>query len=774
MPTPEYRLPTPCAPRYKIVSDAQPQSMTLETSKFPGLRQAIAAELSPDGLFSSLVAGVVVGAIGVTMCISYAALIFSEHLAEFLTAGIGIAFFSAGIICAIVAVLSSSPAGMIAIPLPAAVPILALMVAEIGDRLPEDAPPDALFSSAIVAIGLTALITGVFLLILGLLKAGQLIRFIPYPVVGGFLAGVGWLLFEGGFAVTTGEELNWAQLPVLFAPDLLLRWLPALAFAIALLLLSRRYPKFPVLPVGFVVALASFYLILAFTDTSLATAMDGGWLLGPFPEGGGSWRPVGLETLKRANWSEIGDRLGDMGAITIITTLELLLTASSMELITNRDIDLNRELRAAGVANLLSGLGGGLVGSHVTSLSVLATKMGASRRLVALSAAAVFAVMLAVGISVLSLFPRVVLGGFLLLLGLSFLVEWLYDAWFELPKSDYFLVIVILLAIATFELLEGVAVGLVVAIVLFVINYSRIDVTKHTFSGTNRKSYVQRSRDQELLLQERGEQIFILELQGFIFFGTANKLLNQVRERLGAEDKPPLRLLVLDFRLVNGLDSSVVVSFAKLRQIAEKENLAIALTNLKPAVESQLKQGELLESEDSIFRVFADLDRGLEWCEDRLLEESELYSPRVSTLAEKLQQFIFDSQEFETFMGYLEQLKIETGDTLFQQGDPSDGLYFLESGRVSVVFELENGIKKRVQTYTSGTILGEMGLYQNAPRSASIIAEKNSYLYHLSTVAFEKIEAEQPQLARKFHKAIVRLLSERLKQRSAELQHLLQ
>lgn len=141
MPTPEYRLPTPCAPRYKIVSDAQPQSMTLETSKFPGLRQAIAAELSPDGLFSSLVAGVVVGAIGVTMCISYAALIFSEHLAEFLTAGIGIAFFSAGIICAIVAVLSSSPAGMIAIPLPAAVPILALMVAEIGDRLPEDAPP---------------------------------------------------------------------------------------------------------------------------------------------------------------------------------------------------------------------------------------------------------------------------------------------------------------------------------------------------------------------------------------------------------------------------------------------------------------------------------------------------------------------------------------------------------------------------------------------------------------------------------------------------------
>jgi SulP family sulfate permease len=400
--------------------------------------------------------------------------------------------------------------------------------------------------------------------------------------------------------------------------------------------------------------------------------------------------------------------------------------------------------------------------------------MGASRRLVALSAAAVFAVMLAVGISVLSLFPRVVLGGFLLLLGLSFLVEWLYDAWFELPKSDYFLVIVILLAIATFELLEGVAVGLVVAIVLFVINYSRIDVTKHTFSGANRKSYVQRSRDQELLLQERGEKIYILELQGFIFFGTANKLLKQVRERLGAEDQPPLRFLVLDFRLVNGLDSSVVVSFAKLRQIAQKENLAIALTNLQPAVESQLKQGEILESEDSTFRVFADLDRGLEWCEDRLLEESKLDDSGVSPLPEQLRRFIAEPRDVETLMGYFQYLEIAAGETLFHQGDPSDGLYFLESGRVSVVFELEDGSEKRVQTYTGGTILGEMGLYQNAPRSASVIAEENSDLYHLSTVAFEKIETEQPQLAQEFHKAIVRLLSARLKQRSAELQHLLQ
>ncbi|MEB3283585.1 MAG: SulP family inorganic anion transporter [Lyngbya sp.] len=751
----------------------QTKNQVSNTKVEASFRSQLQEEFSPQQLLSNLIAGLVVGIIGVTMCVSYAALIFSEELANFLTRGVGITFFSAALLCSIVALFSSSSAGMIAIPLPAAVPILALMVADIGEKIPEEASLNVLLATALCTLALTSLLTGISLLILGQLKAGQLIRYIPYPVVGGFLAGVGWLLFKGGIEVTTGIEISFSQLPILFHSDLLFRWLPGLIFAVVLLLISRRYKHFLILPVSLILAVSLFYLVLALTQTSFAEATAQGWLLGPFPEGN-SWQLLGLGEIKTANWSLIFDQVGSMGAIVVITTLELLLTASSMELITNREIDLNRELQAAGIANLASGLGGGLVGCHLTSLGILASKMGATRRLVGLTAAAVFAIMLVLGTSLLSFFPKVVLGGFLLLLALNFLVEWLYDAWFELPRSDYFLVVFILLVIGTFEILEGVLVGLVVAVILFAIKYSQIEVTKHTFSGVNRKSYVQRSLSQEHLLQKQGKQIYILELQGFIFFGTSNKLLNQVRTLLSQNLDTPLKFVVLDFRLVNGLDSSAVVSFTKLKQLSRKEQFSLVLTTLNPQAEKLLEQGGVLEGEDALLKVFPDLDRGLEWCEDQILETYHLHRLDFQPLSEQLQAFFPDSQQVATLMNYLKLLQISPDDFIFRKGDPADGLYFVESGQVSVIFELPTGQIKRVQTYYSGTILGEIGHYMNAPRTASIIADQPSRLYYLSTQAFEQMEAEQSQLASEFHKFIVKLLAERLKQRSQELQNLLQ
>src|SRR5262249_39756528 len=156
----------------------------------------------------------------------------------------------------------------------------------------------------------------------------------------------------------------------------------------------------------------------------------------------------------------------------------------------DRDIDANRELQAAGVANLLAGVMGGMVGFHSLSLSSLPLKVGVRRRWVGVVSGAVCAVTVVSGVGALSYLPKPVLGGVLLFLGLLFLVEWVYEGWFRLSRPDYVVMVVILGVIGTVDYIPGIGVGIIAAVIMFVVNYSRVDVVKHVLSGANHQSNV--------------------------------------------------------------------------------------------------------------------------------------------------------------------------------------------------------------------------------------------------------------------------------------------
>lgn len=232
--------------------------------------------------------------------------------------------------------------------------------------------------------------------------------------------------------------------------------------------------------------------------------------------------------------------------------------------------------------------------------------------------------------------------------------------------------------------------------------------------------------------------------------------------------------MVLDFRLVSGLDASAVLSFAKLKQVASSKQVHLLFTHLSPAAMQLLKQGDCLEAEDPFCHVFADLDRGLEWCEQQILQMSNLTQPKARSLSEHLKADFSDPEQVERLMTCLEFRQLAEGEHLFRQGDPFDGLYFVDSGQVSVVLELGEGQTKRIRTYTVGNTIGEMGLYRKAVRMASVIADKPSTVHFLPTEKFEQIEASDPLLASNIHRFIVNLLAERLNHREQELKNLLQ
>lgn len=676
--------------------------------------------------------------------------------------------FSGIVIRIVVAFMSDAP-GTIAIPLVEQMTLLAMIAASI-QTIPAIATAEEMFLTLLGAIMLTSLLTGAFLLALGWLKIGKLIRYIPYPVICGFLAGTGWLLVHGSMQVMTDMPMSISQLPWLFQPDILLRWLSGLIFAVLLLIISRRYTHYLIIPASFFAALGVFYVMLLLTNTSLAEASAQGWLLGPFAEGG-SWQLLNFSALPQMNWPVIFGQIGGMATVMVISTISLLLHISGHELIIHRDIDLNGELRAVGIADLISGLGGGMVGSHVLSDSLLAYKMEARNRSVGIVGAGLYATVLILNPSFLTIFPKAVLGGLLMFLGLTLLVEWVYKAWFKLSRADFFLVVLILVVIGAVGFVEGVGVGLVVAIILFAIDYSRSVVTKRIFSGVEHRSNVARPPHQEQVLDKKGDQICILELQGFIFFGTANNIFKQIPERIS--DQKPLRFIVLDFRKVSGLDSAAVHSFVRMKQLAAEHQLQLIFTDLQPLVEKKLRQGGCLEAQDPICLTFPDLDRGLEWCENQILSQELTVEETLPKLAEQLANLFLTVDQVPEFMSYLNPMKIPQGNYLFQQGDPYDGLYFLESGQVSVWLEMAEGQKKRLRTFKGGTILGEMGLYAQVPRSASVIADQPSDLYYLSIEAFKKMETEAPILATAFHRFIVGLVVERLNHAEDRLQSLL-
>jgi sulfate permease, SulP family len=741
-------------------------------------------DLQPTKLVSIVSAGLVLGIVGVLTYITpMAALIFSGDLAPYLSAGISLSLFSAAVV-AIVAALSSSFVGTLALPVPEEMTILATVAAAIATQMPQGLPPEALFVTVVAAIAFSSIVTGIFLLTLGQLRLGQLIRFLPYPVVGGFLGGLGGLITLGSLAVMTGLSVNFANLPALFSPPLLVRWVPGLALAIFLLWVLRRYSHFLILPATFLVATALFYGIWLVTGHSLADAGAQGWLLGPFPAGS-AWQPLSWQAITQAHWEVIWPQLGTLLTVMLITALSLLLVSSGIELATEQEINLNQELRSIGLGCLLSGLLGGTVGSHGVT-TVLVHKMGAQSRLVGIITALVYLGVLWAGISVVSFFPKPVLGGLLLYLSLDLMVNWLYDSWFKLPRIDYAIVLLISAIIVGFGFVKGVALGLVIAIGVFVWNYSHIPVAKHALSGQDYQSRRQRPITQERLLRQKGDQVYILQLQGLIFFGTAHQLLQQVRQRLNHSQFSPFQFLILDFHLVSGLDSSAVLSFVKLKQLAQQAPFEILLTHLNPVLLHQLQQGGVVpaavaepgtETISSPVQVFEDLDQGMQWCEEAILQGSQFRRQRTLPISMHLKTLLADyanAEQISHLMAVLQEQRYSASEILFQSGDLSQALYFIETGQISL-WQTHLGERTgRLQTLGPGTILGERSFFMKVAQESMAIADEDSKLYHLSLDQWQQLKQTQPQTAAMFSEFMNALLCERLARTQKEVVLLMQ
>jgi SulP family sulfate permease len=718
-------------------------------------------DFKPAILLPSITAGLIAGIVTISLEISLAALIFSGDLDQFLAGGIGLMLFGAFAVGITIALTSSLP-GMVGLPQDTPAAIMALVAGAIGVSMQGD-DPEAIYSTVVAAISLTSILTAIFFLVLGRFKASGFVRYIPYPVVGGFLAGTGYLLSMGAFGVMA-EVSTLGDLPQLLDTQKLILWVPGVIFAITLLVLLRKWNHYLITPGALIIATALFYGYLWLAGISVSEAASRGWLLGPFPSGG-LYQPLSLSSLGLIHWDAILQNIDKIATILVLSIIALLLNASALEVTVKKDVDLNHELLAAGWANLAGGLGGSSVGYQALGLSALAQRLGARSRLVNLISALLCGVALFFGASLISYFPKPILGGTILYLGLAFLVEWLIDARKVLPLSDYLLVWVILVIIAAIGFLEGVVAGIFIAAILFVISYSRIDAIRAILDGSMYHSKVDRPEAHRDLLHERGAEIYILRLQGYIFFGTIQTVLEQIRLRIKDQEQGPLKYLMLDFQRVKWLDSSAVFGITRLKQLAEANNILMVWTQIAPEIVTQLERGGLHDQADESFLFRETLDEGVEWCENKILAAEGIQDlTGVMEEAESQLQRVFPSLDCVSgLMKYLERRVVEEGEILIKQGDPSDDMYFVESGLITIELELPNGRRMRLRSIRGGATVGEMGIYLGDTRTAYVAASRHSIVYRLSLQSLTTMREKDPKIAALLHEWIARLLAERIK-----------
>ena len=553
-------------------------------------------------------------------------------------------------------------------------------------------------------------------------------------------------------------------------------WLPGLVLGFLLLYVVNKYSHFLVLPGTVFGAFVLFYMILWMSGTSINEAITQGWLLEPFPSGG-LWKPLTPAILTQVNWGILVGQLGTIATILIISIISVLLNLTALEAAFQKDVNVNRELQILGATNLVSGLFGSVPGYHYVSLSTLSRRMGARNRLAGLFTAAVAGAALVAGASALSYFPKFVLSGVIMFIGLSFLYDWVYRSWKKLERSDLAIIIAIILVIGFVGFLEGIGAGIVMTVVLFVVSYSRIKVVKHALSGATFHSNIDRPTAHKRILHDKGEQIAIFTLHGFVFFGTASNLQDTVQQRALSTDAAPLRYLVFDFEQVSGIDSSALHSFVKMKQLARDRECTILYAHLSDSMRKHVEGEQFLDGSAEVSQTFPDLDHALEWCENQILtSENIVLNEDTHPLSEQLEHALGDSTIVEHVLTYLEKIELESGYELAREGERSDAMYFLESGNLTVQTTLENGETFRLRTIRPGSPVGIIGLsLQGEHRhSASVVTDGACTLYRLSEEAIERMKAEHHAAAIAFQEFMTHLLAERLLKSTQLIEDLLE
>ena len=615
--------------------------------------------------------------------VAFGTFIFSGALAPYSSQGIGLVLFGNFAACLLIA-LAGGFRGAIA----GLSPVLVLAMATIAASMQGDGPQ--LFATTACALIISAVATGICCLLVGRFRLANLLRFIPFPVAGGFVAGIGGAVCLAAMSLM-GADLD-GRMGVLLEPTVLWTWFPGLTFGMILYLAMKRWRNPLILPASVLLGIGAYHFALSGLDISGSAAREAGLLLTRTTQGS-LWPALFPADLVHVNWSAIMGQIPNMLTLTLIALICVILNVAGLEVAVDEDLDWDREFRATGLASLVAGLGGGTVATVIVPASLRSKLFRATTRLTGVFAACVIGVALLFGDGMLEWVPTAFVGGMLVFAGLGMLDEGLVKTRRRLPGSEYAIILLIFVVIIFFGLLEGVGIGAVATLVFFAVRLSRVNPVASYFTARERRSNKTRSIPDRAILQAEGDRVHVYRLQGYIFFGSIGVLADRLKKSLDGSSRPSC--LMIDFTEVSGFDYSAVSVMARFVQKAQTEGVQLVLSGMSEKLRISLER-------NIAPLVFADLplepnaDLGLERCEELIIagwrEDAGKMEQRRDSLLEHtvddLERYLEHQVHFEDLIEalrpWLISRRYEAGEVLAGPEVPPEGLQLLVSGRASV------------------------------------------------------------------------------------------
>ena len=345
-------------------------------------------------------------------------------------------------------------------------------------------------------------------------------------------------------------------------------------------------------------------------------------------------------------------------------------------------------------------------------------------------------------------------------LGLTFLVEWACETWTTLPTIDCSIIWLVLLVIATFGFMPGVGVGLLAAVMMFVISYSRTEIVRHELTSETYQSLTARRYDARQKLTIQRQQLYILQPQGFIFFGPTHRLFNKIKLRLQEKNRVQPRFIILDFQRVDILDSTGMLSLKKRKDVTNRTGTHLILTTPSAEIQNQLSRGGLPPSHP-LTHYFSNLNIGTEWCEEQILCSTTENQFFQAPLAKQLGTILPD-QTIQTLLQYMVRLELKPGTFIAKKGELANDLFFIESGIITNNINGSINSCLHLESMTNVRIICNIGFYVPHTRTEDIIAAEKCKIYRLPIEKLHLLESQHPGAASKSHQIMVRLLAERV------------
>ena len=650
-------------------------------------------------------------------------------------------------------------------------PAAAVLAALAVELMREDVSADR----AALLLMLVAFLCGVIQLAFGAARLGRLIKYMPYPVASGYLSGVGLVIVVGQFPKLLGTPKGTSFWRAVREPAL---WDPTAltvgAVTIAVMLLAPRITKAVPAAILALLSGAAAYFALGVRHTSLLALAGNRFVVGPFAARGGFL--AGLTERAHAVGTmqvrELSGLLVPALTLAVLLSIDTLKTSVVLDVLTRSRHNSNRELVGQGLGNVGAALVGGIPGSGGMGVTLINMASGAQTPLSGVIEGVLALVAFLFLGNLIAWIPLASLAGILMVVGVRMFDR---NSLQLLRSRDTLLDFAVIVAVAVLaqaaSLIVASAVGIGAAMLLFIREQVGGSVVRRKSYGNLVFSRRARLPEEMAVLERCGGRTVIFELQGSLFFGTADQLMSALEPELSQR-----RYVILDMRRVLDVDVTAARVLQQIEDTLMEHDGFLMFCHFALRVPSGRDLERLFGAlrivrPEHHARVFETRDDALEWTEERILEEEKFEVPKLDLL-DLREMVVLAGRKEETYADLeacMETRHYKAGEQIFTHGDPGHELFLIRGGLVRILLPIAGRMNYHVATFGRGDFFGEISFLGAGPRTATALAYTNCELFALPRAKFNTLAGEHKMLAIQLLEGIALCVATRLRRTDKQL-----